>query len=143
VRYSERPELWDSISGLSDEVWPEYNQHGDVLNRYWARLYDVFPDWQFVLWDPGEGTVLAEGHTIPVAWNGTDTGLGPGIDAVPLEYSVGWLTCAVADRLDMVMVGWTGAAQDRLPAGPPDARPDRRAGSRQPGGSGRDAGAAA
>jgi hypothetical protein len=81
VRYSERPEFWDAITGLSDEVWPEYNQHGATLNHYWDQLYEVFPDWQFVLYDPGDETVLAEGHTIPVAWDGTDTGLGPGIDA--------------------------------------------------------------
>jgi len=81
VRYSERPELWDAITGLSDEVWPEYNQHGATLNHYWDQLYEIFPDWQFVLYDPGDETVLAEGHTIPVAWDGTDAGLGPGIDA--------------------------------------------------------------
>jgi len=81
VRYSERPELWDSISGLADEVWPEYNQHGAAINRYWEQLYDVFPEWQFVLYDPGENLVLAEGQTIPLAWDGTDAGLGPGIDA--------------------------------------------------------------
>jgi GNAT superfamily N-acetyltransferase len=81
VRYSERPELWDAISDLSAEVWPEYNLHGEVLNYYWAQLYEVFPEWQFVLYDPGEATVLAEGHTIPVAWDGADSGLGPGIDA--------------------------------------------------------------
>ena len=81
VRYSERPELWDSISDLSAQVWPEYNQHGDVLNSYWGRLYDDFPQWQFVLLDEAAGQVLAEGHTIPVDWDGTDPGLGPGIDA--------------------------------------------------------------
>jgi hypothetical protein len=27
------------------------------------------------------------------------------IDVVPLEYSIEWLTCAVASRLDAVMVG--------------------------------------
>ena len=81
VRYSERPELWDSIRDLSEDVWPEYNLHGETLNYYWAQLYDVFPDWQFVLYDPGDRTVLAEGHTVPLAWDGTDTGLGPGIDA--------------------------------------------------------------
>ena len=81
VRYSERPELWASIGDLSAEVWPEYNLHGQTLNYYWDQLYDVFPDWQFVLCDPEDGTVLAEGHTIPVAWDGTDPGLGPGIDA--------------------------------------------------------------
>jgi hypothetical protein len=81
VRYSDRPELWDSIADLTDEVWPEYNQHGETLNHYWGQLYDVFPEWQFVLYDPAEQTVLAEGHTIPLAWDGTDSSLGPGIDA--------------------------------------------------------------
>ena len=81
VRYSDRPELWDSLEHLSSEVWPEYNLHGDVLNQYWDRLYTTFPEWQFVLVDAAAGQVLAEGHTIPVAWDGTDVGLGPGIDA--------------------------------------------------------------
>ena len=80
-RYSERPELWEEIRDLSGEVWPEYNQHGDELSLYWARLYDAFPDWQFVLYDAETRTVLAEGHTVPLAWDGTDPGLGPGIDA--------------------------------------------------------------
>ena len=81
MRYSERPELWASIRDLSDEVWPEYNLHGETLNHYWAQLYDVFPEWQFVLYDPGDEMVLAEGHTVPLAWDGTDEDLGPGIDA--------------------------------------------------------------
>ena len=81
IRYSERPELWDAISGLSGEVWPEYNRHGQTLNHYWGQLYDVFAEWQFVLYDPADAVILSEGHTIPVAWDGTDTGLGPGIDA--------------------------------------------------------------
>ena len=53
LRYSERPELWDALTGLPDEVWPEYNQHGATLNHYWDQLYEIFPDWQFVLYDPG------------------------------------------------------------------------------------------
>jgi GNAT superfamily N-acetyltransferase len=80
-RRSERPELWDDIRDLSDEVWPEYNLHGEFINYYWAQLYEVFPEWQFVLYEPAEQLVLAEGQTIPVAWDGTDAGLGPGIDA--------------------------------------------------------------
>ncbi len=81
VRYSEQPELWHDIGDLSGDVWPEYNLHGETLNYYWRQLYDVFPDWQLVLYDPGEQVVLAEGHTIPLAWDGSDAGLGPGIDA--------------------------------------------------------------
>ena len=49
VRYSERPELWESIGDLGEEVWPEYNVHGETLNYYWGQLYEVFPEWQFVL----------------------------------------------------------------------------------------------
>ena len=37
IRYSERPDLWDAITVLSEEVWPEYNLHGDVLGGYWDR----------------------------------------------------------------------------------------------------------
>lgn len=81
VRYSERPELWRGVAELTADVWPEYNLHGEVLNRFWPRLYTDFPDWQFVLYEPDEDAVLAEAHTIPVAWDGTDDGLGPGIDA--------------------------------------------------------------
>jgi hypothetical protein len=80
IPYAERPALWDRIEDLSSQVWPEYNLHGDVANRCWGRLYDEFPDLQFVLYDDERDEVLAEGHTIPCAWDGTPAGLGPGID---------------------------------------------------------------
>ncbi|HZU73151.1 MAG TPA: hypothetical protein VE990_10330 [Acidimicrobiales bacterium] len=80
VRYSERPELWERITDLSAEVWPEYNRHGDVVGPYWDSLYQVFPDFQFVLYDEDADEVLAEGQTIPVAWTGREEDLGPGID---------------------------------------------------------------
>ena len=81
VRYSEQPGLWESINDLSREVWPEYNRHGQTMNQYWNQLYDVFPEWQFVLYDSQDEVVLAEANTVPVGWDGTDAGLGPGIDA--------------------------------------------------------------
>ncbi len=46
-------------------------------------------------------------------------------DPVPLEYSIAWLTGAFASSRGAVMVGWPGAAQDRLPAGSPATRPGR------------------
>src|SRR5215472_7680342 len=82
VTRAERPELWDRIAGLSAEVWPEYNRHGDVLLRHWSRLYDELADFQFVLFDEEADDVLAAGHTIPCGWDGTPAGLGTGIDHV-------------------------------------------------------------
>ncbi len=78
--YSDRPELWAQIEDLGSEVWPEYNMHGDVMNLYWGRLYDTFPDFQFVLYDDESDEVLAEAHTMPCIWDGTDEGLPHGID---------------------------------------------------------------
>ena len=111
MRYSERPELWDSTGDLFADVWPEYNQHGQVLNHYWDQLYDVFPEWQFFLCDPGNDEVLAEGHTIPVAWDGSDSGLGPGIDATiaagfQLRAASGQPTCVCACRRDPGAPSW-------------------------------------
>lgn len=80
VRYSERPELWEDAGELFAGIWPEYNLHGQTINYYWEQLYDVFPEWQFLLCDPVTGGVLAEGNTVPVAWDGRDAALGPGID---------------------------------------------------------------
>src|ERR1022692_2274363 len=62
---------------------------------------------------------------------------------VPLEYSIGWLTCAIASRLDVVMVGLPGAAKDRLSADVPGTRPGRRGVPRRPGEGCRAAGAPA
>jgi hypothetical protein len=82
VRYSERPEVWGDTAAISHEVWPEYNQHGEVLGRYWGRLFDEFAEYQFALFDADVQEVIAEGHTVPCAWDGTTDGLGDGIDAM-------------------------------------------------------------
>src|ERR1039458_10010043 len=56
-----------------------------------------------------------------------------GGELVPLEYSIARLTCAIASRPVAVMVGWPGAAQDRLPADVPPPRRGRAGVPRQPG----------
>jgi hypothetical protein len=81
VRYSDKPELWEDRGDLFEDVWPEYNLHGGALSHYWRPLFEVFPEWQFMLVNPADQTLLAEGHTVPVAWDGSDGDLGPGIDA--------------------------------------------------------------
>jgi hypothetical protein len=47
-------------------------------------------------------------------------------DPVPLEYSIVWLTCVFASRLDVVLVSLPGAAQDRLRSGGTGGRRGRR-----------------
>ena len=77
---AERPDLSDRADALAAGVWPEYNKHGDVLNRYWGSLGERFPGFQFVLVEDDE--ILAQGHMIPCRWDGTLAGLPEGIDDV-------------------------------------------------------------
>lgn len=48
------------------------------MNRYWRRLVDELPDFQFHLLDGDE--ILARARTLPVRWDGTIDDLPAGID---------------------------------------------------------------
>ena len=76
---AERPDLWERGIDSAD-VWPEYNLHGDVLNRFWPHLDEELADYQFVLYDDEADEVVAEGHTGPLWWDGDDATLPAGID---------------------------------------------------------------
>ena len=80
---AERPDLAPSVTRLSGRVWQgtEFIQHDDVVNRHWRALFDVFASLQFALCDTG-GAVVAAGHTIPIAWDGTVADLPSGVDGV-------------------------------------------------------------
>jgi hypothetical protein len=74
-----RPDLIEPGWELTSDLLPEYNNHGEVLERYWGRLDDERPDFQFHLVND-EGQILARGQSIPVRWDGTAEDLPPGID---------------------------------------------------------------
>jgi hypothetical protein len=82
IRYLERPALWKDTAAITQEVWPEYNVHSEDPNGSWDRLFEEFPEFQFLLYDAEEQEVIAEGHTIPCDWDGTLDGLWDGIDSV-------------------------------------------------------------
>jgi hypothetical protein len=71
VTFVERPDLIDRL-GFLDEVWPEYNKHGEVLNRYWGSLWTQFPEFQLVLYDEQNDAVFGEGtyHSLRLARHG-------------------------------------------------------------------------
>jgi hypothetical protein len=76
---AERPDLVEPAWRATQDVLPEYNGHGDVLNRYWPRLTEERPDFQFHL--VGEDDeILARARCLPVRWDGTVADLPAGID---------------------------------------------------------------
>ncbi|MPZ87068.1 MAG: hypothetical protein GEU81_03140 [Nitriliruptorales bacterium] len=81
LRWATRDQAPDGLPGIPTlQVWPEYNTHGETVGALWDRLFDL-PDYQSVCWDEETGAVLAEAFVVPCWWDGTEAGLGPGIDA--------------------------------------------------------------
>src|SRR5919201_171633 len=79
VTVAERPELTEPGWERTSDVLPEYNNHGDVLNRYWPRLTEERADFQFHLVGDGD-EILARARSIPVRWDGSINDLPAGID---------------------------------------------------------------
>ncbi|MDQ2874202.1 MAG: hypothetical protein M3Y33_05065 [Actinomycetota bacterium] len=84
---AERPDLWDAVrSGqLFRDVWPEYNQHGNLTPRYFGQLLPRFAHLQILFVDLRSQQVAARGRTISFRWDGTLEDLPDGIDAVGLR----------------------------------------------------------
>jgi len=76
---AERPELTDPAWERTRDTLPEYNNHGDVLGRYWGRLTEELPEYQFHLLGEGD-EILARARSIPVRWDGRVEDLPGGID---------------------------------------------------------------
>ena len=78
IRYADRPDLRERRN-LAAQVFPEFLSNNDVGARYWPRLYSDFPAFQLALLEDGEP--VAEGHALPIPWDGTAAGLPSGWDA--------------------------------------------------------------
>jgi GNAT superfamily N-acetyltransferase len=79
VRYADEPELLAiRFDVLSRQTFPEYIQNNVPGNKYWGRLYEDFPDFQLALLDGDE--LVAELHSVPTPWDGTDDDLPAGWD---------------------------------------------------------------
>ena len=79
VTAAERPDLAGPAWERTRDTLPEYNNHGDVLGRYWGRLGEERPAFQFYL-IADDGDLLARAHSIPLRWDGTTADLPAGID---------------------------------------------------------------
>jgi GNAT superfamily N-acetyltransferase len=77
VRYADRPDLLDRRERLSGS-FPTYMHHNEPGGRYWLRLYEEHPDFQLGLLDGEE--VVAELHSVPTPWDGSDADLPSGWD---------------------------------------------------------------
>lgn len=77
VRYADRPEMIERRGRLSAS-FPTFMHHNEPGGRYWGRLYEDHPDFQVGLLDGEE--LVAEAHSVPMPWNGSDADLPAGWD---------------------------------------------------------------
>ena len=79
VRYADRPDLRAiRLETLSGRTFPEYLHHNQSGARFWARLYDEYPDFQLALVDGDQ--LVAELHSVPMPWEGSLEDLPSGWD---------------------------------------------------------------
>ena len=79
ARYADRPDLRAiRFERLVQPAFPEYMNHNEPGDRYWGRLYEDFPDFQLGLLDGDD--LVAELHSVPTAWDGSDEDLPAGWD---------------------------------------------------------------
>jgi len=79
VTHAERPELENVAWGATSDAFPEYNNHMDVVNRYWSRLDADRPEFQFYLVGRDD-EILARAKSLPIRWDGTTDDLPAGFD---------------------------------------------------------------
>ena len=79
VTVAERPDLTEPAWELTHDAFPEYNNHGDVLNLYWGRLTEERPEFQFHLTGDNDA-ILARARSLPVRWDGSVEDLPAGFD---------------------------------------------------------------
>jgi GNAT superfamily N-acetyltransferase len=81
VRYADRPDLHEiRFATLSQRAFPSFTHHNQTGTRYWRRLVAEHPDFQLALVD--DDALVAELHSLPLAWDGTLEDLPPGWDDV-------------------------------------------------------------
>ena len=80
VTHAERPDLEDQAQGEAFlSQWPRFMFHDPVADEHYPIMYERCPEFQFYLID-GAGSLLANGNSIPVAWDGTPEDLPGGWD---------------------------------------------------------------
>ncbi len=52
---------------ISLPLWPEFMLHDPVAIKYWSKLFEYFPDYQFTL--KSEGEYIGMANCIPIYWD--------------------------------------------------------------------------
>lgn len=57
------------VAPLAEACWPEFMLHDPIADRYWADLFERFPEYQFGLLDAETGRAAAMGNSLALHWD--------------------------------------------------------------------------
>ena len=78
VTHAERPDLENQAQGEDFPCqWPAFMFHDPVAAEHYPAMYERCPEFQFYIIDDA-GSLLANGNSIPLAWDGTAANLPGG-----------------------------------------------------------------
>jgi hypothetical protein len=72
------PKLIDILNWIHTEPWPRYLNESEIIKKYWRKLYQIYPQYQFLLKENSEYMGLA--NVFPISWDGSIDGLPEGFD---------------------------------------------------------------
>jgi len=52
---------------ITKDLWPEFMFHDAVSNKYWDKLFSVYPNFQYSI--KSNGVILGIGNSLPLCWN--------------------------------------------------------------------------
>ncbi len=69
VTAADRPDLINAAQRLPEAVWPAFMVQDPTVERLWMQLYERYPEYQFMLLEPGSDRILAMGNSAPSDWD--------------------------------------------------------------------------
>ncbi len=66
---SDQPNQLELTDPLTEKAWPQFMLHDSVANKNWSKLYEYFPEHQFILKDKENDEIVAIANSIPLSYN--------------------------------------------------------------------------
>jgi hypothetical protein len=65
------PDYRKRIAGISNAVWPEFMLQDPFAYKYWDRLFEYYPKYQFALMDNKNNSIVGMANSLPISWDKT------------------------------------------------------------------------
>lgn len=66
---TEQPNQLEITDPYTAVAWPQFMHHDSIANKYWAKLYTCFSDYQFTFTNPDNNEIVAIANSIPFQYD--------------------------------------------------------------------------